>query len=60
MAFLVLSPVVAKAYVPVQDEEVLQEQQQVPAFRERADSVSSINSVESLRDSGFKPLRLQQ
>lgn len=55
MAFLVLSPVVAKPYVPTFEEE-----ETTPVMRERADSVSSVASNASLRDTGFKPLRLQQ
>lgn len=56
MAFLVLSPVVAQAYVPVFEQDI----EHTPAVRERTDSVSSISSVESVRASGFKPMRLQQ
>lgn len=56
MAFLVLSPVIAKPYVPIFEEET----EHTPAVRERTDSVCSVSSVESVRASGFKPMRLQQ
>lgn len=55
MAFLTLNPVVCEPFVPKFNED-----HQAPAQRNRSDSVSSTASYESMRDNGFKPLRLQQ
>ncbi|KAL6931207.1 hypothetical protein ACO0R3_002666 [Hanseniaspora guilliermondii] len=55
MAFLTLNPVVSEPFVPLFAEET---QEHTP--RSRSDSVSSTASYETMRENGFRPLRLQQ
>lgn len=55
MAFLTLNPVVSEPYVPVFTEETEEH-----ILRNRSDSVSSTASYETMREDGFRPLRLQQ
>ncbi|KAL6934149.1 hypothetical protein ACO0OL_002687 [Hanseniaspora opuntiae] len=55
MAFLTLNPVVSEPYVPFFAEET---EEHTP--RNRSDSVCSTASYESMRENGFRPLRLQQ